>query len=250
MSSGIIETIKKVALNTFEANNPVKILFGEVISVEPVTIELSSKLKLGQEVLVINGSVEVGDEVSLIRCQGGQRYVVLGTRVEYHETIVQVGGSSGDSVIDKAVEWALNIASDNTHGYDQGSRWGKDYDCSSFVITAFEQAGVPVKSKGGATSTGNMRTVFLKYGFKDVTSEIKLQSGDGLKKGDVLLNSNSHTALYVSNGTIVHASANEKGTTKGGRTGDQTGKEICTRTYYNKPWNYVLRYVGNTEGDN
>lgn len=244
MSSGIIETIKKVALNTFEANNPVKILFGKVISVEPVTIELSSKLKLGQEALVINGSVEAGDEVSLIRCQGGQRYVVLGTRVEYHETIVQVGGTTGNTVVDKAVEWALNIASDSSHGYDQSKRWGKDYDCSSFVITAFEQAGVPVKSEGGATYTGNMRTVFLKYGFKDVTNEIKLQNGDGLKKGDVLLNTKSHAALFVSDKTIVHASINEKGTVTGGKTGDQTGKEICTRTYYNHPWNYVLRYVG------
>ena len=43
------------------------------------------------------------------------------------------------------------------HGYDQDDRWGLygDYDCSSAVITAWESAGVPVKTHG-ATYTGNM----------------------------------------------------------------------------------------------
>ena len=31
---------------------------------------------------------------------------------------------------------------------------------------------------------------------------------------------------------LGHASINEKGTVKGGAKGDQTGKEVCTRTYY------------------
>lgn len=36
--------------------------------------------------------------------------------------------------IEKAVTWALAIANDNTHGYDQQYRWGPDYDCSSLII--------------------------------------------------------------------------------------------------------------------
>ena len=39
-------------------------------------------------------------------------------------------------------------AGDPAHGYDQTSRWGPDYDCSSLVISAYEQASVPVKSCG------------------------------------------------------------------------------------------------------
>lgn len=50
--------------------------------------------------------------------------------------------------IEKAVTWALAIANDNTHGYDQQYRWGPDYDCSSLIISAWQQAGVPVKNKG------------------------------------------------------------------------------------------------------
>lgn len=147
------------------------------------------------------------------------------------------------AVIESAVNWAVKIANNNSHGYDQNSRWGPNYDCSSLVISAFEQAGCKVKS-GGATYTGNMKSVFLRYGFSDVTSKIALSTGMGLKRGDVLLNTKSHTALVVEDGgkTIVNASINENGKTTGGRSGDQTGREIYTRGYYNYPWDVVLRY--------
>lgn len=92
MSSGIIETIKRVALNAFEATNPVKLLFGKVVSTNPVKIQVGEYLTLTKEFLVINGSVSVGDTVTLIRCQGGQKYVVLGSRVGYVENTVYVGG--------------------------------------------------------------------------------------------------------------------------------------------------------------
>ena len=32
---------------------------------------------------------------------------------------------------EKAVTWAIKIANDPAHGYDQDNRWGPDYDCSS-----------------------------------------------------------------------------------------------------------------------
>lgn len=92
MSSGIIETIKRVALNAFEATNPVKLLFGTVISKEPAKIQVGALLTLTKEFLVINGEVEVGDQVTLIRCQGGQKYVVLGTRTAVVNNTVYIGG--------------------------------------------------------------------------------------------------------------------------------------------------------------
>lgn len=39
---------------------------------------------------------------------------------------------------------------------------------------------------------------------------------------------------------IGHASIDENGTIQGKTAGDQTGKEICTRSWYNKPWNVYL----------
>lgn len=148
----------------------------------------------------------------------------------------------GSQKIESAISWAIAIANDDSHGYDQTNRWGADYDCSSFIISAWEQAGVPVKTNG-ATYTGNMKSVFLETGFElaDLTS---------LERGDVLLKENKHTVMYIGDGQIVHASINEKGTTTGGVTGDQTGKEICVRSYYNYKggWDCVLRYPHTSSG--
>lgn len=42
--------------------------------------------------------------------------------------------------------------------------------------------------------------------------------------------------------TICHASIDERGKANSGKSGDQTGKEVCTRSWYSKPWDVVLRY--------
>lgn len=147
---------------------------------------------------------------------------------------------------EKAIRQMETWAKDASHGYDQDYRWGEkgDYDCSSAVIQAWQNAGVPVKS-GGATYTGDMKNVFLKNGFVDVTSKVNVATGSGLLRGDVLLNEAHHVAMYCGNGKEVEASINEKGTAHGGKPGDQTGKEFLIRSYRNYPWNCVLRYRGN-----
>lgn len=147
------------------------------------------------------------------------------------------------SIIENAISQMEKWANDDSHGYDQANRWGPDYDCSSAVIQVWENAGVPVKSRG-ATYTGNMYSVFTSCGFVDVTSDIDIYSGSGLQRGDVLLNNAHHTAMYCGNGQLVQASINEYGTATGGQTGDQTGREFYIRSYYNYPWDCVLRYVG------
>lgn len=45
---------------------------------------------------------------------------------------------------------------------------------------------------------------------------------------------------------IAHASSNEHGKTKGGIPGDQTQREVCIRTWYNRPWNVVIRLKDET----
>ncbi len=40
---------------------------------------------------------------------------------------------------------------------------------------------------------------------------------------------------------IGHASIDERGKARGGAAGDQTGREVCTRNWYNKPWIAVIR---------
>lgn len=45
---------------------------------------------------------------------------------------------------------------------------------------------------------------------------------------------------------IAHSSIDERGKATGGSAGDQSLKEICIRTWYDKPWNMLLR-VDNEE---
>ena len=150
------------------------------------------------------------------------------------------------SKVSDAVAYMVKVANDPKHGYSQVNRWGNpdtksDYDCSSLVISAYQAAGIPVKDKG-ATYTGNMYSVFLQCGFKDVTNKVNLATGSGLIAGDVLLNHADHTAMMISTSQLAQASIDENGNISGGKVGDQTGYEIHTRSYYNYPWNCVLRY--------
>lgn len=143
------------------------------------------------------------------------------------------------TTIEKAVAWAIETANDNSHGYSQVSRYGPDYDCSSFVISAWEYAGVPVK-RAGASYTGNMRGAFLSCGFVDVTRQVNLSNGSGLQPGDVLLNDAAHTCLAVGGGKVANCRTDEGHP----QSGDQSGNEIRIQSYWNFPWNCVLRYKG------
>ena len=153
--------------------------------------------------------------------------------------------TSDQTVIEKAVTWARQIAADPAHGYDQAHRDGPDYDCSSLICWAYYNAGLNTRP-GYTPATFTMYEVFTAAGFIDVTGQINLAAGTGLQYGDVLLNVLNHTAMYIGDGQVVQASINELGTATGGQTGDQTGGEIWERSYYNYPWDYVLRYTGGT----
>jgi cell wall-associated NlpC family hydrolase len=167
----------------------------------------------------------------------------------WYEYLENYSGGSGEpdnnenqQIIENAVEWAVSIANDDAHGYTQDldKRWGPDYDCSSLLIQAYENAGVPVKTEG-ASYTGNMESVFTSCGFDSFVYSSNIE----LIKGDVLLR-NGHTAMYIGNGEIVSAHINEFGETTGGQTGDQTGKEINVSSFATSgSWDIVLRLPTN-----
>ena len=144
------------------------------------------------------------------------------------------------TIIESAVMWAEETANNNRSGYSQANRWGNpDYDCSSFVITAFQQAGLKLR-EAGASYTGNMRAAFIACGFVDVTNQCGLSSGYGIQAGDVLLNYSAHACLAIGNGKVANCRTDE-GNPQGG---DQSGNEIRIQNYWNFPWNCVLRYKG------
>lgn len=140
------------------------------------------------------------------------------------------------SNIEKAVSFMIDIAKDDSHGYDQIHRTGgTDYDCSSLVGTALNQAGFNVKK---SSTTRTLRAQLLACGFKTVLV------GGARKRGDIFLKEGHHVVMCTDANNIVHASINEKGKTTGGKPGDQTGKEICVRSFYNYKggWDYHFRF--------
>ena len=141
-----------------------------------------------------------------------------------------------NDIIKKALDWALETAKDNTHGYSQAVRWGPDYDCSSFIISAYENAGLKVK-EAGASYTGNMRDAFEKCGF----GAYPRQPVSKLEPGDVLLNERHHAVMYIGDGKVVAARSSDGFP----QSGDQSSREICIQDYYDWPdggWDCVLRY--------
>ena len=206
--------------------------------------QFSSKFKIGGQ----NCDMSVFDKDYIDKIISGEK---IQKAIESEKTeILDKDTESIDNIIENATRFIIGIAQDDSHGYDQIYRWNErgDYDCSSLVITSWQQAGVPVKTKG-ATYTGNMYDVFLKCGFKDVTSSVNLSNGAGMKRGDVLLNHVHHVAMFIGNGQECEASINERGGATGGTPGDQTGQEIKIRSYRNYPWNVVLRYCGGATVD-
>ena len=153
---------------------------------------------------------------------------------------------NGGKVIESAVNWAMAIAADDTHGYHKGGWGDPDYDCAHFVISAFEQAGVQLK-ENGASYTGDLKQACLKCGFEVVDGWDKTTTA-GLERGDILLNEINHACLYIGGGQVVNASQDKDGD----KTGDTTGEEIRIQQFYQyKPggWDLALRYIEPDSGD-
>lgn len=137
--------------------------------------------------------------------------------------------------IETAVAWAEEIAADDRHGYSQSHRNGPDYDCSSMVGTALSKARFAVSKY---STTRNLESQLIKCGFKKCHAP--------WKRGDIHLAAGHHVTLSTDASHIVHASQSENGGIDG-ETGDQTGREICVRPYYDLPYENTVhyRYTGN-----
>lgn len=132
--------------------------------------------------------------------------------------------------IETAVAWAEQIAADDRHGYSQSHRNGPDYDCSSMVGTALSNAGFDVSKY---STTRNLESQLIKCGFKKCHAP--------WKRGDIHLAAGHHVTMSTDATHIVHASQSENGGIDG-ETGDQTGREICVRPYYDLPYENTAHY--------
>lgn len=207
MSSGIIETIQKTAIAAFEATNPVKLLFGKVISVDPVKIQVGEYLTLTREFLVINGTVEENDNVTLIRCQGGQKYVVLGTRTAYVENTVYAGGETIDSTTET---WQYPYKGGYVKTSDFGWRGStNEYHLGVDLVGTGSKLLYPVN--GGTV-------VYVKHNSGSYGTHLLINHGNGVWSLYAHM-----SAVYVKEGQVVN-----KNTVLGveGSTGNSTGSHV------------------------
>lgn len=143
--------------------------------------------------------------------------------------------------IEAALEWAVEIAEDDTHGYSRRSRNGPNYDCSSFVSYALMAGGFDLDAP---LSTSNMKAALEKLGFTVYRkSEVPV-----LHRGDILLQPNTHVEIYLGEGCCVAAHQDYDR-----RSGDSKGKEIQVRPQENCPfcakkqYTYVIRLKPNPQ---
>lgn len=152
-------------------------------------------------------------------------------------------GSYGQGV-EAAVLWALDIAADDSHGYDMNNRTGNpDYDCSSLVSSAFAQAGFNVYAYD---NTVMMYTDFPNAGFTWY-DDWWIHNSAYLQRGDILLNITDHVELYIGNGESVaanHGEVDEYGNYLfyNCRAGDQDGTEISKHAWFDWGYDGILRW--------
>ena len=173
-----------------------------------------------------------------------------------------------DSRVESAVQWAIAIAEDDTHGYSQGaenatdwrpytgSREGVDYDCSSLVYHAFEHGGFKIIENwrknpayttryNGRQYSGDADTIWADLSVDGGWKKFPwFEVADNLQRGDILCAPQRHVAIYIGDGKTVEARGVNN--PKGGDwcTGDQGG-EIDFYSAYDRGWTEVYRYVGN-----
>lgn len=124
----------------------------------------------------------------------------------------------------KIAAYAKQAANNNHIGYDQGNRqsfWAElkkvqgyapknitrdcETDCSAGVLAICKAVGYKLKNTkmqqiDQTGYTGNMVSILVKAGFKDLTASKYLKKSDYLKAGDVLVNTAHHTAINVTDG--------------------------------------------------
>jgi len=161
--------------------------------------------------------------------------------------------------IEDAVQFAINIANDDSHGYSQGmypyqsSRENPDYDCSSLIYHSLQHAGFHtidnwrknpeyMRRYGGRQYSGDADTIWQDLG--EGWIKISWQDAkDNLKRGDILCIPQHHVAFYIGDGKTVEARGVNNPTGRGRyETGDQGGEiDFYPADRY---WSEVYRYTG------
>ena len=141
-------------------------------------------------------------------------------------------------VVGKACQVAVDIANDNSYGYEWGSTGNKDgkkwFDCQSFVRHCYIKSWINVPPSWWC---GTMKRDFEKVWFECLT----FNKDEKLKPWDILVDPKKHTEICVAEDRIAWAHSN-----KDKIAWDSGWEEISVRSIksslsYRKP-QYILRY--------
>lgn len=85
------DIVKMLAKEAIEGDKPVSVVTGKVTDIDKLTIETEQKLRLTEEFLIITSrfygaSFKLDDKLLLLRCDGGQKYVILDMLPEIKQT--------------------------------------------------------------------------------------------------------------------------------------------------------------------
>ena len=77
----LLQLIKQAAIEAVAAGKPMQVVFGTVVSANPLKIKVESGLILDEDFFVktatAGGKLKKNDRVVLLRMQGGQQYLIL-----------------------------------------------------------------------------------------------------------------------------------------------------------------------------
>ena len=141
------------------------------------------------------------------------------------------GAANPNASVEAAVQWLVKKATTQYITYSQSNRNlnnpnGTSYDCSSFVITGFNEAGFNIQ----ASYTGDMRAGFTAKGFKWIPGS-NFPASQCIR-GDILLNETRHTQVYIGDNKDVNCGS--------------TPARVVTHSpnYWGTGWSGLLRYTG------
>ena len=154
--------------------------------------------------------------------------------------------ASGSAAIEAMIAKAEEYANNDRYGYrydGYGLSYNDGFDCSGFVSRCISDTidGCNVGHQntrsmvGALTGTGKWTQIS--------TRNINFSTGEGLERGDVLVNEGSHTEIYMGNGMTIGAHDNWDGNPGDGRD----HKEICPVQLSYGSWGgqtKVVRYTG------
>lgn len=122
-------------------------------------------------------------------------------------------------------------------------RFNKEVDCSAAWAIGIDLA-YGTEFHKGSCSTRNIAKLAKSSGFFEVKryDNTKSPTAQGVV-GGAFLTPGHHIVSLLDNNECLNAVVNEKGSTTGGKAGDQTGREVRIDKWYKRPGGWVYNIV-------